>query len=366
MRSPSLRLFAVAVAVTVALLLLVVATDKASSRQLSSLAVSAFQSTVGTVIDLGQAPKPTQVASQADFRQDEISVPAPTMAVADDRSQADPPDVVAPVEASASQPGMISSPSESGTSLSTSSASTPGATGRRDSRATSATSGGAGAGTSHSGGSPAGADRNLAAESVATDAPSTERLGGLMDRVMAELVGDGNPTLVASSGGVKEKIAAKGSNTSREPSARVVSGTTPTSAPASTEVATAASQPFVPVGPVAATSAPQPVETALIPAIDTFPNSEPLLPPSTIDEVGTLDALIDDLDNLLTVPDTGFPVPFVAAVSAATPLETSSMLETETIVNPEPATLLLFGTGLALAAGRARRHWRRPSTPTSR
>jgi hypothetical protein len=73
-----------------------------------------------------------------------------------------------------------------------------------------------------------------------------------------------------------------------------------------------------------------------------------------------LDGLVPDpavsqadlVDDALVLPAN---IASVGLIPPASAIDVPGALETEAIVNPEPATLLLFGTGLALVAHRIRR-----------
>jgi hypothetical protein len=95
-----------------------------------------------------------------------------------------------------------------------------------------------------------------------------------------------------------------------------------------------------------------PASVSVIPPVETSPEVQ--LPVDPVN-ASAPSALAEIAEELLTVPVAGVPVTFVAPVYAAEPLGGSQTLDTEWVVNPEPTTLLLFGTGLALAASRYRR-----------
>ena len=73
-----------------------------------------------------------------------------------------------------------------------------------------------------------------------------------------------------------------------------------------------------------------------------------------------LDGLVPDpavsptdlVDDTLILPSNIAPVGLIPPPSA---IDVPSAVDTSAIVNPEPATLVLFGTGLALVAYRVRR-----------
>ena len=350
------------VTITVATLLFGVVTDEVSSHKLSSLAVSAFNGAIGTAIELVAPPSPEQLAKQRSASssssfEPSVGLSAPALDEAR-TTQAIEPDSITPVvgavaiaepQAPTGQ-GVASSLFEQAANSSV-----------RSGGASPSSGGGGGTG---SGSGSGGSSRGTSAEASETteSEPAAARLDGLMELVMSELdrdagydtqsVGSSSPSrFKAASSGTKATntkpkgtAASTSSSGSNSPESSPADSTTrPAVAPSSDSVAAVLNSPTLPseVGTEAG-------ETGL--------PSDPA------------DSLTQIVNDLLPPPSDAAPIELVALASGdpllalvsseSVPDPTIASVETPMIVNPEPATLLLFGTGLALAARSVRRRRR--------
>jgi len=364
-------------AVATAALMFGALTDEASSHKLSSLAVRAFDGVVGTAIELVKPSSPKKGAAQQSTASATPAATSPS---------------VSPLDS----PGLVRTKPVEGTSFDATLAPSLPATvtedqAKQDKDVASNSFGppnfgfgGAGGIRPLSGGTPgSGGDQGALTDPPApVEAPpstSTARLDGLMDVVASDLDRDYG----ASTGGssldftpTTKTTAPSGSPSGSTsgpllpgPSTTAPSNPSPTSEagqPASSSPSPVVAQPPTSSGnpgvapPADGSTSPAAVQPPVNPPVNPIEGSYPPVMPFDIVPILTLDGLIpnppvsptDLVDELLILP------PNIAPVGLITPAPATDVqfaLETAAIVNPEPATLLLFGTGLALVARSVRR-----------
>ena len=325
-------------------------TDQVSSHKLSSLAVTAFNGVVGPVIDLVAPASPaapgktqsTRTASPGSGSMSDESSQIPTGVATMAHGSASTIDLAEPSEPPTSEDDEDTDAS----SLSMSS----GAFGRAPASRSGLGRVAGGAGSVR--GATAGTD------SLVIDEPAAggQRLDELMEIVISDLdrdygTTDGGtsrgqwssgstsqaPTPTSASTRSTDPPDSPGSEDSPEPT-----GPKPSSEPSSSK----------PSSPTPGGSSTAPVPSSDVPGLVIDPVDIGFTPPGPIDDV--IDDPIDDL--LPDVPDlTGTPRLTPPGLEAPVPGGVVPTPTLQELSAPEPASLLLLGTGLVLAAIRMRR-----------
>jgi hypothetical protein len=350
------------VAVVTAALLFGVVTDQASSHKLSSLAVRAFNGAVGTAVDLAtpqsaeRVAKAKPIGSRRSALNVELIARLQSPAFAEARPiEAAEAESTAPLGSAAA---IAELPGQPGEVVASNLFEQPANTSRSSARAPSS---GGGGGPS-SGGGPGGSTAEASAASDArASEPPAERLDALMGVVMSDLDSEGgyHTASVGSSSDFKTTpTAPKSSSASKPETAGAATSSRASNAPELSRPDPNNNADAAPA-PVLAEAAAAPVLASDV-AFDAVAAIAPVGSGLVTDPA---DALIQALEDLLP-PETASAefiglAPSDPILSLASPGAAPEALDTPMIVNPEPATLLLFGTGLAVTAGLARRRARR-------